>query len=133
MPRSSARFVAKGETVYDTQTDLTWMRCSQGQKWREDVRCVGLPQKFTDDSANKVWSNGWRMPTVDELKTIVWKNCSNRAIDDEIFPDTAYMDYRTSSKDGSRCWLVNLRSGDTASTYHHCGMGSAVRLVRSGQ
>ncbi len=133
---SSARLVVKGGVVYDKKTDLTWMRCSQGQTWKDDLGCVGVPKKFTHDSANEGWSNGWRMPSVDELKTIIAKNCENPSIDDEIFPDTPSEWYHTRSKDGSGCWVVNFgdgRVGGKGSNYGYCDNGYAVRLVRSGQ
>ena len=139
---SSSRLVVKGGAVYDKKTDLTWMRCSQGQTWKDDLGCVGVPKKFTHDEANQGWSNGWRVPTVDELKTIIAKNCKNPAIDDEIFPDTPSEWYHTSSKTDSYCWHVNFGDGHVAndSSYldsfnsgYYCGNAFAVRLVRSGQ
>lgn len=132
---SSARFVVKGGVVYDKKTDLTWMRCSQGQTWKDDLGCVGVPKKFTHDSANEGWSNGWRMPSVDELKTIIAKNCKNPSIDDEIFPDTPSEWYHTRSKNGSYCWVVHFGDGsvDDSRLNYYCDHGSAVRLVRSGQ
>lgn len=58
------RFLVKGETAYDQKIDLTWMRCSLGQKWKEDIGCVGLPGKLTFEQANKGLTSGWRVPTV---------------------------------------------------------------------
>lgn len=132
---SSTRYVAKGGVVYDRKTDLTWMRCSQGQTWKDDLGCVGVPEKFTHSQANAGWSNGWRMPTVDELKTLVAKHCHDPAIDDELFPDTPSEWYHTSSKNGSNCWFVSFSDGRTHyhDYYDGCDDDGAVRLVRSGQ
>jgi hypothetical protein len=131
---SASRYVVKGGVVYDKKTDLTWMRCSQGQRWGEDIGCIGIAAKFTHAQANSGWSNGWRMPTVDELKTIVAKHCKDPAIDEEIFPDTPSEWYHTSTKNGSVCWGVNFRVADSSYyVYLSCDFGSHVRLVRGGQ
>lgn len=134
---ATSRFVIKGDTVYDKKTDLIWMRCSQGQRWKEDIGCVGVPQKFTFKDANAGWTNGWRMPTKDELLTIVASYCSSPTIDDEIFPDTDSGDYWTSSKDGSYCWVVDFRDGRASHyfgfSFDYCDFDYAVRLVRGGQ
>ena len=128
---SSSRYVVQGGSVYDKKTDLTWMRCSQGQKWKDDLGCVGVAEKLTKAKADRGFAGGWRVPTVDELKTIVAKNCKNPAIDEELFPDTPTEWYRTSTMDGSRCWTVNFSDG-RADNYG-CASGYAVRLVRSGR
>lgn len=66
-----------GATVKDTQTGLTWMRCSVGQKW-DGVDCQGRPERLTlSDATTRAAEfnsgNGyagdtkWRVPTSDEL------------------------------------------------------------------
>jgi hypothetical protein len=133
--------MVKGDTVYDKKTDLTWSRCSVGQKWEDAVGCVGKPKKFTHDQANTAgWSDGWRMPTKDELTSIVALHCKEPVIDEEIFPGTPSEWYHTASKDGTYCWSVSFSDGTvdyfSRSRYrgtHPCEIGSAVRLVRGGQ
>ncbi|WP_019675489.1 DUF1566 domain-containing protein [Arsukibacterium perlucidum] len=61
-------------TVTDIQTNLTWQRCSVGQLWTEET-CIGEPTFFTWDDAMQQAKDGWRLPTVDELDTLVL--CSN--------------------------------------------------------
>lgn len=66
-----------GETVKDTRTGLTWMRCSVGQKW-DGTDCQGSPERVslsgaTTRAADLNNGNGfagdtrWRLPTGDEL------------------------------------------------------------------
>ncbi|EIA3112227.1 DUF1566 domain-containing protein [Vibrio cholerae] len=63
-------------TVYDKATNLTWMRCSLGQTW-DGKSCIGEAQKYTWDESIKITlnfagSNAWRLPTVEELDSLVY-------------------------------------------------------------
>ncbi len=63
-------------TVYDKATNLTWMRCSLGQTW-DGKSCIGETQKYTWDESIKITlnfagSNAWRLPTVEELDSLVY-------------------------------------------------------------
>lgn len=78
-------------TVTDIVTNLTWQRCSVGQVWigsssAMDETCgnepVNINYLYNQDSIS--WLNGykekkglnkWRVPTKDELRTLVY--CSN--------------------------------------------------------
>jgi hypothetical protein len=43
-PAVNSRYVIQGDTVYDKKTDLTWQRCSVGQRWAEGKGCVGVTE-----------------------------------------------------------------------------------------
>lgn len=60
-----------GSEVKDLQTGLTWARCSVGQSW-DGNSCVGEAKEFTFDQAQQQAGNGWRVPTVRELHSLVW-------------------------------------------------------------
>jgi hypothetical protein len=96
---------------------------------------VGAVKKFTYIEASKqAWPDGWRLPTPDELQSIVAMDCKNPSIDQQIFPGTAPDPYWAVDKSG--CWLVNFGPGVTYGPNSYlCGYGnvSAVRLVRGGQ
>jgi hypothetical protein len=132
----TARYVidsAKGE-VYDRKTDLTWQRCSLGQKWKADVGCVGVVKQITWDEAMQSAANGWRMPDKDELSTLLAPTCKNPAINEEAFPDMdlGKLWYWSSSPGGDYlAWLANFADGNFTS-YDRTDVG-AVRLVRSSQ
>ena len=67
--------VVSDSTVYDKKTDLTWQRCSVGLRWNPTTSyCVGIKKTMTFDEANaSSLSGGWRMPTIDELRTLLEK------------------------------------------------------------
>lgn len=129
----SSRYVIKGDEVYDKKTDLTWQHCSVGQHWKEGVGCVGVIKQMTWDEAKSQAQNGWRLPSKDELTTLLAPNCSKPAINEEAFPDMELdkLWYWTSSENGSfLAWLVNFADGN-ANSYDRTDTG-AVRLVRGG-
>lgn len=72
----------------------------------------------------------WRLPTKDELDTIVEWTCKKPAIDEEVFPGTALMAYWTSTPSGpSYAWHINFRWGISAWQYLRSNQ-YAVRFVR---
>jgi hypothetical protein len=129
---SSSRYAVKGAEVYDKNNDLTWMRCSMGQRWDEVAGCIGDPKIFNHYDANEDWSDGWRLPTLDELKTLVAKGCKDPAIDEEVFPDTPSEWFHTGTKIGGYCWYVIFSDGRAERDFS-CNSGTHVRLVRSGK
>jgi hypothetical protein len=129
----AGKFVLMKDVVLDERTNLQWARCSLGQQWQEAGGCVGTPKKFTYDEATKATlPAGWRLPTPEELKTLVDEGCKNPTIDPRAFPNTPPDPYWAVDKRG--CWLVNFGAGVTYGPNSYlCGYGnvSAVRLVRS--
>jgi hypothetical protein len=125
-----SRYIIKGGEVYDKNTNLSWLRCSQGQRWDEDSGCEGVAKIFMFGDENKDSTHKWRLPTLDELQTIVAERCKNPAVNEEIFPNTVAGWYWTNTPTGAaRRMLVNFSNGDI--TYGN--PPAAVRLVRTGQ
>ena len=130
-PSTRSHLVDRGHEVYDTETDLTWAKCSVGMKW-VGGKCIGVATMGSWAQANEAkWPEGWRVPSVEELQTIVATNCKELAIDESMFPKTARW-YWTTRKTASGCWGVTFGNGET-SNYGSCGSTGAVRLVRGGQ
>ncbi|MEB4592625.1 DUF1566 domain-containing protein [Candidatus Thiothrix sp. Deng01] len=123
-------------TVTDTETGLMWKRCSEGQT---GVDCGGEPATYTWDDAMSKFGKGvsfagysdWRMPTIDELKTLVDKK-QHPAINQTAFPNTPARWYWSSTeKDASGAWVVYFGSG--LDLWSNRNFDFSVRLVRSGQ
>lgn len=68
---AASRFAPAGEEVRDTQTGLTWMRCSVGQSWSPTAGCVGVVRLLTWDQAMALQGSGYRVPTIKEYEALV--------------------------------------------------------------
>ncbi|MEX2964239.1 DUF1566 domain-containing protein [Microbulbifer sp. TYP-18] len=78
--------------------------------------------------------NGWRLPTLDELETLVDRSCYDPAIDTEKFPDTRNQAYWTSTPfawNETAVWVVNFNHGHV--DIDHRSHWACVRAVRTGQ
>ncbi|EJI2332159.1 DUF1566 domain-containing protein, partial [Vibrio cholerae] len=154
-------------TVSDKRTNLTWARCSVGQTW-DGQTCSGTATEFNSDdlisvinSANgivtgtrEVGKPFWRLPTVDELETLIFcskgyeykalpsgkyvaqqscfKEYSQPRIDLTAFPNTPKVnsDYWTSSVnsvESEKIGIVGFESGLTI--YQKPRSDNYVRLV----
>jgi Protein of unknown function (DUF1566) len=131
-----SRFEIHGDAVYDKRTDLTWMRCSYGQRWIEGSGCSGSVKLLDWDSAMGLQSQGglaWRLPERDELQSIVAHNCKRPAINETVFPGTESVQYWTSTSSGpSYAWIVFFRTGMPTWNFLRT-TPFAVRLVRTGR
>jgi len=127
-------------TVTDTRTGLMWMRCVMGQIW-DGKSCHGEARNFTWDGANKLRHNStfagcddWRLPDIDELKTLIDRSQDNQAIDNRAFPNTPRSLCWSSSPysfDSNYAWVVNCYSGNVYNVSRNDY--NSVRLVRYGQ
>jgi hypothetical protein len=146
--------LAGGAEVKDPKTGLIWQRCSVGKVWNGST-CAGDAKGFSFDEAQRLSNNGWRVPTVRELHSIVW--CSSgktmRRADPEdgggaikhwcdgqyqqptiklaTFPAAPSDFFWTSSPyagGSSNAWGVNFDGGYV--DYYGRGSASRVRLVR---
>jgi hypothetical protein len=127
----SSRYVINGNQVYDRKTELTWQRCSVGQQAR-GAACAGAVKQITWDEAKAAEKTGWRLPTKDELATLISPTCKDPAMNAEAFPnlDKDKLWYWTSTVNGDfLAWLVNFADGSSTS-FDRTDIG-AVRLVRA--
>lgn len=123
---------------YDKWTDLTWQRCSVGQQWEYETGCVGSVRTFTFSDAQHLTAGTWRVPTKDELATLI--DYRRRAgtvkptIDETRFPDMdigKLVYWSSTPAGGADGWGVYFDAG-YAGNYDRSD-AYAVRLVRSGQ
>ncbi|ARV20626.1 hypothetical protein AEP_03708 [Curvibacter sp. AEP1-3] len=64
----------EGNLIWDKATNLVWQRCSVGQTW-DGKTCASEAKMFTLDEAQKQAGNGWRVPTIRELASLIY--CSS--------------------------------------------------------
>ena len=86
------------------------------------------------NNANLCGFNDWRVPTIDELKTLVDDGRSDPSIDVHYFPNTLSASYWSSSPRAgySRyAWIVHFNDGNDY--YSSRSNDRRVRLVRSSQ
>ncbi|CAK8711599.1 hypothetical protein GCAAIG_00895 [Candidatus Electronema halotolerans] len=153
--RAIGQYIYHGDgTVTDTKTGLIWKRCSEGLS---GVNCEkGELKYYTWNEAVKHFKNveyadhtDWRMPTIDELKTLVycskgvnkesgWCNDGSEepTINQQAFPNTKASVVWSGSPyvfnshlDGA----VSVSFGNGVSFIDDRSSNSAVRLVRDGR
>ena len=131
------RFVpsADGQEVLDTQTNLVWRRCVEGMKW-DGKTCAGkaLRMKFAlakQHAAKEKGSAGpWRVPTKEELSTLVVRQKARPLVDAQAFPNqpkVLYWARRKGFEDNLNAWTVDFGNGKA---YGDGGNKHGVRLVR---
>ncbi len=128
-----ARYTATGGEVYDSQSNLTWQRCSVGQTWSQDM-CTGKVEGMTWDQAARQKKGAWRVPTRDELLTLVETPCGISKANRTIFPnidDLQPMYWSSTAEEKDLAWLVGVTNAGTFNGYRTSL--NAVRLVRSGK
>jgi hypothetical protein len=107
-PSSTHQINADG-TVHDPKTGLSWMSCSFGTTW-ENKTCTGNVEKQNWSSAKRFVTevneekgfaghNDWRLPTSEELNSLVDVSCINPALNPDSFPATPPSGYWTADED----------------------------------
>ena len=137
--------VMENGLVYHKTTGLEWQRCAVGQQWDANQGgCVGTATTHTWQAALQLAAetDGWRVPSINELLSIV-ENCRNSpSINTLMFQGTGSTSRFWSSSpnvnDARFAWFVNFSTGSTAfstSAGSTQGKGSTqfVRLVRDRQ
>jgi hypothetical protein len=85
------RFTLAGAEVTDTQTGLVWQRCTYGQTWN-GRSCSGAANELTFAQAlaksAELKAQGWRLPSIKELFSLVTYGPGNTQLDPLVFPQT---------------------------------------------
>ena len=75
-------------TVSDMQLNVMWQKCSFGQEYKNG-KCIGEPIMLDWYELKKTLSHAkWRLPTIEELSSIISPNCVFPAINSEAFPNS---------------------------------------------
>jgi len=141
----SSDFVVHNDgTVTHSRTGLMWKVCSEGQSWSV-AGCSGaaatalwnaalqIPASLNVSGGYAGYSD-WRLPNVNELKSIVEHSCDTPSINTTIFPATMSRVYWSSSPFASfslKAWGVYFLDGFDGNGNR--GYPYQVRLVRGGQ
>jgi len=119
------------QTITDTSTGLTWLRCAHGQNWIDDS-CDGVASSHSWDEAIRLkikygGFDDWRLPSIMELQTFPAKDSE----DIKLFYSPNRMFWSSSAyADGSKYAYVyaadaSFNIGDRKAAWH-------VRFVRGG-
>lgn len=139
----SNTLIATTDEVRDIKTGLIWRRCALGQTWQNNRGCVGeveLMRRAEVEEKARLLGEKWRLPTLDELLTLVDDRCQPPVINTKIFGkvrDTTGegANYLTASiyLEGDAAiptlfYTIDLLNGSVDA--HTKGFAGAVRLVR---
>ncbi|MCF8210296.1 MAG: protein kinase [Rhodoferax sp.] len=127
--------LAEGTQVRDLKTGLIWQRCEVGKKWNGST-CVGQGGSFTFKSALQRAGNGWHVPDIDQLKTLLTaEKVDGLNINPQAFPNSSSRFWSGSpyASDSNVAWVVYFDIYHTGGVNHNRSLGLAVRLVRGGK
>lgn len=128
---------AKG-AVLDSKTSLVWQRCAVGQAWKNDT-CEGEGRSYpwadaikkTVEISSVATLSDWRLPTKEELESIVDITCKGGVIDQIAFPNQLETFFwTTSALSEKEAWGISLYTGK--SEVAQVGYGGRIRLVSGG-
>lgn len=134
--RPDSRYQDMGAEVKDTVTGLIWQRCSIGQTW-DGTTCTGTATEHYWQQALMVaknLGNGYRLPNIKELQSLVETKCYKPAINTKQFPNTPINNWYWSSsphRSGhmGTVWGLNFSGGHDSDAGKYAKF--YVRAVRS--
>jgi len=100
-------------TVKDSATGLTWKKCLEGQTGSSCE--TGTAATFIWQDALALTANGWRVPNIKELQSIVDVTRTAPAIDTDCFPspssDIPVWSSSPYAGNASNAWIINFKNG----------------------
>ena len=131
-------------TATHRATGLTWQRCLAGQTFADngtpadprDDRCDGAARTYDWQAALAYadsLGNGWRLPNIKELPSIVERSCWVPAINLTVFPDhpSSWVWSGSPNDYTNDAWNVGFSYGGDGGGSR--GLNLRVRVVRGGQ
>lgn len=112
-PNKRYQILNNGTEVKDLKTGLIWQRCSVGQTW-DGTTCQGEANLYTWQQAltvSKQLNNGFVIPNIKALSSLLNRACYNPAINEKIFPNTLNNSYWTSSPSVELGYMWNVAFG----------------------
>jgi hypothetical protein len=98
----------------DLISGLVWARCSVGMNW-DGTQCRGQAQILSWPEAVALAKDGWRIPSLKELSSLVDLTKANPAIDTHRFPNTPAGNFWTATpfiNNPGMTWRVHFREGE---------------------
>jgi hypothetical protein len=139
------KYKVKDGLAIDTETNLMWLRFTYGQQWQNNTAqgeaievnwqtAFEVAKEFNKNSGYANYSD-WRLPTIDELKTLINKEKGKQGnyIDADVFPNNAHRCWSSSPVADNRfgAWIVYFGNGYDSWDFKNSD--NFVRLVRAGQ
>ena len=137
--RPSSDYVDHGNgTVTHMPTKLMWKRCAEGRIWTGST-CSGTASFMSANQAKLLTGDfagfsDWRLPTEDELLSLIDYSVSKPAINTEMFPaaeDYYFFSDSSYAGDSSNVWYVSFLTGNTGDVAR--SNYQSVRLVRNAK
>ena len=131
-PSSDFTEIENGSVVRHETTGLEWRRCSEGMIWSGSY-CSGNAQSYVWKDALQHADNltGWRLPDIDELRSIVEHCRVGPTINQQVFPNTptsGFWSASTSSGESGRAWTLLFLNGND--NWNPTSVSRRVRLDR---
>ena len=134
----SSDYITRGYFVIDLKNKIEWMTCPVGMVWKGNT-CSGIAKKYEFKFipeiiklANNQLEGSWRLPTRNELESLICQKCQKVKINLKIFPKTPPEPFWTKDKNFWQPkfnWIVNFLNGNTFGRYPGY-KPNYIRLVR---
>ena len=134
----ASNYISRGYYVIDLKNKIEWMTCPVGMVWKENT-CIGEAKKYElkfipkiIELANNQLEGNWRLPSRDELESLICQECQKVKINLKIFPKTPPEPFWTKDKNFWQPkfnWIVNFLNGNTFGRYPGY-KPNYIRLVR---
>ena len=134
----ASEYIPRGYFVIDLKNKIEWMTCPVGMV-RKGNTCIGEAKKFElkfipeiIKLANNQLEGSWRLPTRNELESLICLECEKVKINLKIFPKTPPEPFWTRDKNFWQPkfnWIVNFLNGNTFGRYPGY-KPNYIRLVR---